>query len=106
MGKAEHGTILGIQYTLPGGNGRVRDFYEAAKASGVPKIAGATQSGTDEVIQLVMLDSGDTSCALTHVTPEGAHQMVFKGSKHDGIPYYTNTFLRFKALKPRAASGQ
>ena len=105
MGKAKHISISNF-YVLSDGDGRVRDFYEAAKASGVPKIVGATPSGTDEVIQLVMLDSGDTSCALTHVTPAGTHQTVFKGIKHDGMPYYTNTFLRFKAQKPRASSGQ
>jgi hypothetical protein len=84
------------------GNGKVQEFYEAAKASGVPEISGATVSAGLPIINLAMLDSGDTSTALIHKTPGGPHQTVYKGNKHSGFPYYTNTFLRFKTQKPRA----
>ena len=83
------------------GAGKVQEFYEAAKKSGIPEIPGATPSGGLAVIKLAMLDSGDTSCALAHKDPSGNFKMVYKGNKHSGFPYYTNTFLRFKAEKPR-----
>jgi hypothetical protein len=83
------------------GKGKVKEFYEAAKSSDVPKIPGASVSGALDVINLAMLDSGNTSCALSHKNPDGNHEMYYKGDKHHGMPYYTNTFLRFKAQKPR-----
>jgi hypothetical protein len=103
-------TGKGIVFVAAGkggdGDGKVKDLYEAAKASGVPEISGATASAGLAVIQLVMLDSGDTSTALIHKTPAGSDQTVYKGNKHDGFPYYTNTFLRFKAQKPRNGGQQ
>ncbi len=82
--------------------GKVTEFYNAVKSSGVPVIPGASvDSAGLEVINLLMLDSGDTSCALAHKKPNGNFKKVFEGSKHRGFPYYTNTFLRFKSSKPR-----
>lgn len=85
------------------GNGKVPEFYDAAKASGVPEIPGATlgDGRTKPVINLLLLDSGDTSPALAHETPGGNLKLLLKGSKHNGKAYYTNTYLRFKSVQPR-----
>jgi hypothetical protein len=48
-----------------------------------------------------LLDSGKTSTALVHKNPDDNFHTVYKGSKHNGFPYYTNTFLRFKSTVPR-----
>ena len=77
------------------------DLYQAMKSSGVPEIPGATMSGTYSIINFLMLDSGDTSTALAHKKPSDDFVTVYEGYKHRGIPYYVNTFLRFKATKPR-----
>lgn len=102
----EHGTDgEGVVFVAMGkgadGAGKVQEFYEAAKKSGIPEISGARPSNGLAVIKMAMLDSGDTSCALAHKDPAGNFKMVYKGNKHTGFPYYTNTFLRFKAEKPR-----
>lgn len=102
MGKATFGNLA---VTLDSGNGHVQQFYNAAKASGIPEISGATPSNGLAAINLAMLDSGDTSCALIHKTPLNTNQTVFRGLKHTGLPYYTNTFLMFQARKPRLLSG-
>jgi len=85
------------------GNGKVPEFYDAAKSSGVPEIPGATigTGRTRSIINLLLLDSGNTSPALAHQTPNGNLKLLLKGSKHNGNAYYTNTFLRFKSEQPR-----
>ena len=37
----------------------------------------------------------------SHGSPSDDFVTVYEGHKHRGIPYYVNTFLRFKATKPR-----
>lgn len=70
-----------------GGDGAVVQLYNAAKLSGAtPYSAGLA------IINMVMLDSGDTSCALAHKNPVGQFKKVYEGDKHRGFPYYTNTF--------------
>lgn len=84
------------------GKGKTLELYNAAVGSGVPQISGATTpSGTLPPISMVFLDSGVTSCALAHKNPSGTLSLLYKGTKHNGLPYYTNTFLRFQSTKPR-----
>jgi hypothetical protein len=103
----EHGESgKGVVFVAMGkgsaGNGKVVEFYEAAKTSGVPEIPGATPDSVGKkIIKLLMLDSGNTSCALAHKNPSNNFIKVYEGDKHRGFPYYTNTFLRFKSSKPR-----
>jgi hypothetical protein len=84
------------------GKGKTVELYNSAVSSGVPQISGATTpSGSLPPITMVFLDSGVTSCALDYKKPSGTLDLLYKGSKHNGSPYYTNTFLQFKASKPR-----
>lgn len=84
------------------GKGKTVELYNSAVSSGVPQISGATTpSGSSPPITMVFLDSGVTSCALAYKKPNGNLDLLYKGSKHDGSPYYTNTFLQFKSSKPR-----
>ncbi len=84
------------------GKGKTVDLYHSAVGSGVPLIPGATTpSGSLPPITMVFLDSGVTSCALAYKKPNGTLSLLYKGSKHNGMPYYTNTFLMFQSSKPR-----
>jgi hypothetical protein len=84
------------------GKGKTVELYNSAVSSGVPQISGATTpSGSSPPITMVFLDSGVTSCALAYKKPSGTLDLLYKGSKHNGSPYYTNTFLQFKSSKPR-----
>jgi hypothetical protein len=103
-GKGVIFVAMGIDKTK--GKGKVQEFYEAAKASDAPEIAGATPSNNLPVINLLLLDSGMTSCALAYQDPSQTLKLLFKGDKHDGFPYYTNTFLRFKTERPRSNAPQ
>jgi hypothetical protein len=101
-GKGVVFVACGISFSQ--GNGKVVEFYEAARDSKVPDISGATQSNGMTVINLLLLDSGNTSPALAHQNPSDNLKLLLKGSKHDGNAYYTNTFLRFKSQRPRNTS--
>jgi hypothetical protein len=101
-GKGVVFTACGINFSQ--GNGKVVEFYQAARDSKVPDISGATQSNGMTVINLLLLDSGNTSPAMAHQNPSDNLKLLLKGSKHDGNAYYTNTFLRFKSQRPRNTS--
>ena len=101
QGESGKGVVFVAMGKGANGNGKVPDLYQAAKSSGVPEIPGATKSGTYSIINFLMLDSGDTSCALAHKNPSDDFIKVYEGHKHRGLPYYVNTFLRFKTTKPR-----
>jgi len=100
-GKGVVFAACGISFTQ--GNGKVVEFYDAAKQSDVPMIAGATSAESQTPSNLVLLDSGNTSPGLAHKVPSGSLKLVLKGSKHEGNAYYTNTFVRFKSQKPRTS---
>ena len=101
QGEAGKGVVFVAMGKGSNGNGKVPDLYQSAKSSGVPEIPGATKSDTYSIINFIMLDSGDTSCALAHKKPSNNFVKVYEGHKHQGMPYYVNTFLRFKSTKPR-----
>jgi len=79
---------------LVGGKGKGPEFKAAAVASGVPPTP-------DGRAQLFFLDFGETSPALAHSNPDGDLNLIWKGTKHDGIRYYVNTYVGFIAAKPR-----
>lgn len=83
------------------GNGKIDEFYQASRDSGIPDISGATDSNGMTVVNLLLLDSGDTSPGLAHKNASGTHKLILKGTKHDGNKYFINTYLRFKAELPR-----
>lgn len=85
--------------TVTQGYGHLGDFAGDARGSGVDDLPGG---GTLDLC-LLILDSGDTSVALMHKTPADDLKLTKKGyySKHDGLPYFVNTYLGFTAQKPR-----
>jgi hypothetical protein len=92
--------VMGKNGTV--GKGKTVELYNSAVSSGVPQIPGATTpTGSSAPITMTFLDSGVTSCALAYKKQNGNLSLLYKGSKHNGSPYYTNTFLQFKSSKPR-----
>lgn len=96
----------GVVFTATGRSdddkGKVVEFYNAAKSSDVAEIAGATTTaGAPNPIHLILMDSGVTFVGLANRKPNGDLKVVYAGQKHLGTPYFTNTFLSFKAEVPR-----
>jgi hypothetical protein len=101
----DNGTAKGCIFTAThtSGNTNVTNLVDDARNSEVPAFEGTR-------LKMFMLDSGDAAVTLAHSNPDGdlkiadfqqANILRMQASYQAGVPYFTNTYLAFKTLKPR-----
>ena len=80
------------------GGGHGGSLADDAKKSGVPNLPGGSKPSD---LSLLILDCGDTSVAVAHVNPADTLNVIDKGAKQNGVPYFVNTYLGFYSEPPR-----
>lgn len=81
------------------GSGLCEDFKKLAEKSGVPKMQGSSRTGYD--LELLILDCGTGSVALSHIDPKGTLKNTLWSRKQYGLPCYVNNYLALEAQTPR-----